>query len=225
MSEKSKQVSCAYCGASESSTRDHVIPRALYPESKSNSTIQRITVPACSPCNESWMDDEPHFRNMLLISGESNPPVFDLWEGKVNRSFKEKDGLRRKRDLIKQMVQVDIDQGKRHMVYPAKDGRVMHVIRKVIRGLCYHHHLPSPVSDDQVWADIQRYQIPPAFMDEMISSHVEEDIFGYSYSAIDDADFHSSWLLTFYERTSFFGIIFKSKEARKRLEAKDNSAS
>lgn len=72
--------------------------RALYPPSKATSSSPRIKVPACEPCNRSWMDDEPHFRNMLLIAGETNPAVRELWEGKTRRSFSYEDGKRRARD-------------------------------------------------------------------------------------------------------------------------------
>lgn len=83
---------CAYCGSTNASTDDHVVPTALYPHSKAGSRVQRITVPACLPCNKSWADDEVHFRNMLLISGDPNPVVRELWEGKTSRSFTQVDG-------------------------------------------------------------------------------------------------------------------------------------
>lgn len=70
---------CAYCGNGKSGTMDHVVPLALYPPSKATSKLQRITVPACQTCNGSWTDDEPHFRNMMLVAGETNPTVRELW--------------------------------------------------------------------------------------------------------------------------------------------------
>lgn len=109
--------------------------RALYPPSKAMGTFRRIKVPACEPCNQGWTDDEPHFRNVLLIAGETNAAVRELWEGKTRRSFTYGDGRRRARDLAALMVPVQTAQGERHMVYPAKDERVMRVVRKVIRGL------------------------------------------------------------------------------------------
>jgi hypothetical protein len=142
-----------------------------------------------------------------------------LWEGKTRRSFGYKDGQRRAHDLVAQMVPVQTAQGERHMVYPARDDRVMRVVRKVIRGMCHHHRLLSPVTDGQVWADVQRFEIPPAFLAEMDTAHAEKDILKYRYCVIEDPDIHSSWLLTFYERTTFVGIVFRSDEARLRVEA------
>ncbi len=68
---------CAYCGG-KATTVDHVVPRKLYPPSKVVSRVQRITVPACSRCNNGWADDEPHFRTILLLAGEANPITREL---------------------------------------------------------------------------------------------------------------------------------------------------
>ena len=150
-----------------------------------------------------------------------------MWEGRTRRSFCYEDGRRRARDLVAQMVPVQTAQGERHMVYPARDDRVMRVIRKVIRGMCHHHRLLSPVTDTQVWADVQPFEFPPAFLAVMGTAHAEEDILNYRYCVIEHPDFHSFWLLTFYERTTFFGVVFRSEEARLRVEdgARDGSAS
>lgn len=198
--------------------------QALYPPSKATSSLKRIKVPACEPCNKRFMDAEPHFRNILLVAGETNAAVRELWEGKARRSFTYADGKRRTQDVVAQMVSVQTVQGERHMVYPGKDERVMLVVRKVIRGMCHHHSLLSPVSDGQVWADVQKFEVPPAFLDEMDTAHAEEDILKYRYGVISDPHIHSSWLLTFYERTTFFGIVFRSEEARLRVEAETRDA-
>lgn len=199
--------SCAYCGSSAASTEDHVLPSALYPPSKACSGVPRIKVRACLPCNSGWSDDEVHFRNMLLIAGEPNPAVQELWHGKARRSSGYSDGRRRLRDLVRQMVPVHTAAGERHMVYPGRDERVMRIVRKVLRGLCHHHNVPSPVADAQVWGDVQRFDVHPAFLAEMTSAHAEADILEYRFGVIDDLDTYSSWLLR-----------FSSIEARTRVE-------
>lgn len=210
---------CAYCGSMHAPTDDHVVPSALYPPSKAMSRVQRITVDACLQCNKQWSNDEVHFRNMLLLSGEPTPTVRELWEGKTRRSFTYVDGRKRIRDLVAQLVPVQTPQGEGHKVYPGRDQRVMRIVRKIVRGLCHHHKLASPVLDGQVWADIQRFEVPPAFLAKMTSAHIEEDVFQYYFDAIDDPDIHSGWLLRFFDRTPFFSIVFRSIEARGRIEA------
>jgi hypothetical protein len=205
---------CAYCGGGEATTVDHVIPRALYPESKQTSKIQRITVPACQACNGGWADDEPHFRNILLISGESTPVVDELWHGKTSRSFEQVDGLRRRRDVRHRLVPVQMAGGERHKVYPADDPRFMRVLRKVIRGLSHHHKVLTPVSDEQMWADVQRFAVPPEFLAEMTVAHADPDIIEYRWAVLPGDEFvHSCWLLKFFGRTPFIGVVFHSAEA------------
>jgi hypothetical protein len=209
---------CAYYGNEAAQTVDHVVSKALYPPSKRDSRTPRITVPACQACNGSWVDDEPHFRNVMLVAGEPNVAVRELWEGKTRRSFQQPDGRRRARDLTAHMEPVETADGPRHLICPARDERVLRVVRKVVRGLCHHHGLLSPVADDQVVADIHRFEIPAAFQDEMVVAHAETDILIYRYSLVDDPDMHSGWVLSFFERTPFFCIVFRSNAARRHAE-------
>lgn len=203
---------CAYCGIPVArGDREHVIPKCLYPTSKATSKVQRLTVPACNPCNNGWSDDEAHFRNVMLLAGEANDAVHELWNTTAARSFQKVDGNRRVLDLFKQMKPIQTPEGQRFMIYPAKDERVMRVIRKIVRGLCHYHDVLSPVSDARVWADILKYVVPPAFLDEMTIHHREQDIVEYRYQVLNDEHFHSAWLLTFFERRTFIATVSKSE--------------
>lgn len=200
---------CAYCGEPGASTKDHVVPRALYPHtkpSKAKPQVQRITVPACSSCNKSWSQDEPHFRDMLLLCGEHPSPIVrELWEGKTRRSFDQPDGRKRVRDLIAQFVPAP---GNRHMVFPANDARVMRLVRKVIRGLSFHHGLRWPVADDEVWADILRFEVPADLIANVRTFHVGKAIVQYRFGRIeDDPDLESWWLVRFFDRVPFVGVV------------------
>ncbi len=205
MSHVTSNRRCAYCGSENASTDGHVPPTALYPPSKAASRVQRITVPACLPCNGSFTNDEVHFRNILQISGDPTPIVRELWEGKTRRSFEYVDGRRRARDMLDCVEEVETSRGWVQMVFPGRDPRVMRVVRKIVRGLCHHHGLLSPVSDDQVWYDVQRFELAPRFLTEFESAHVDPDI-------------HSGWLLRFFTRTPLFCVVYRSVEARRRVE-------
>ena len=199
---------CAYCGASGVKlTKDHVFPRCLYPASKRNSKVQRITVPACARCNGAFSDDEVQFRNVLLVSGEPNPIVRELWRTKALPSFDKPDGLRRVNDLLRQMRPVKTDQGDRHAIYPAEHEGVMRVIRKVIRGLCCYHRVMSPVSDRRVWADVLKYRIPQHLLDQMEYHHCDKDVAEYRYVVLDEPPVHSVWLVTLLDHVTFLGAV------------------
>jgi len=225
MKSLKREKRCAYCGSDDGFTVDHVIPRALYPTAKAASPFPRITVTACIDCNNGWADDEAHFRNVLLVAGAPTPAVRELWEGKTRRSFTYSDGRKRARDLAVQMVPVKTPEGERYMIYPAKDERVLRIVRKIVRGLCHHHGLLSPVKDEQVWADIQRFEVPPEFLAEMTFAHADEDVLQYHCGVVDEPEMHSSWILNFYGRTRFHCSVFRSLATRIQFEATSADAS
>jgi len=200
--------SCAYCGASGCRLeREHVIPACLYPGSKATSPVQRMTVLACSRCNRGWSDDEAHFRNVLLVAGEPNASVQELWTTKASRSFSEVDGARRLRDLFEQMVPVSTPAGERWKVFPGRDERVMRVIRKIVRGLSHFHGIESAVSEERVWADVLKYRIPDELLESVTFWHRELDILQYWYEVRDDATVESLWFLNFFERRPFVAAV------------------
>ena len=206
------KTTCAYCGAPDAGDHEHVIPKCLYPASKGTSRVQRLTVPACKHCNNGWSDDEAHFRNVMLLAGEPNDAVHELWNTTAARSFQNVDGRRRVMDLVEMMKPIQTPEGERHIIFPAKDKRVMRVIRKVIRGLCHSQKVLTSVSETRVWVDVLKYVVPQAFLDEMSIHHREQDIVEYRYQVLNEEGIHSAWLLTFFERRTFIGIVSMSEE-------------
>lgn len=203
-------IKCAYCGnPTRSKEREHVIPRCLYPKSKAHSTVQRIIVPTCRDCNASWADDEAHLRNVLNISGEANEAVHELWPT-TTRSFTKADGKRRLEDLVKQLLPVEVDGQDRFMIYPGKDKRVVRVIQKIVRGLCHYHNVDTSVDERRVFVDILKHKIPDVFLENMPILHREADIFQYRYAILNNLGIHSVWIVTFFERTTFIGIVSMS---------------
>lgn len=199
---------CAYCGKQgEKLTADHVIPRSLYPASKAKSKVQRLTVRTCRSCNNGWSDDEVHFRNVMSVAGEANGAVRELWNTSVDRSFNHIDGMRRLADLVEQMKLVQTPEGEQYKIYPGQDARVTRILKKVIRGLCYHHGFPTPIEEARIWVDVLKYSVPPGFLSEMVTGHREQDVFQYQYHALSDQCMQSVWLLTFYEKREFIGIV------------------
>lgn len=200
---------CSYCGKIVAKTEwEHVFPSNLYPTSRSESKIQRLTIRSCSECNRGWSDDEAHFRNVLVMSGDHpNPARQELWAGPISRSFYQPDAIRRIDDLLIIIRPTQTDSGERHKIYPAEDPRVLRVIRKVIRGLASYHRLFPYVPDENVWADVLRYEIPSQFMSMMTYHHREPDIAEYWYAVLDSDEIHSAWLLRFFETAIFIGTI------------------
>jgi hypothetical protein len=210
--KKSTTTICPYCGERIATTKDHVFPRNLYPASIGQSRVQRLTIPACERCNGSWSDDETHFRNVLALAGEPNEVRLELWETSIMRSFNKRDGKRRLLDLLETMRSVEIDGKIRQKVYPGQDYRVIRIVKKVIRGLLYHHLGISAVSEKRLWIDVLKYQISEEFLSEMMYEHREQDIAEYRYQVLRESGIHSAWLITFFQRITFIGTVSLSED-------------
>ena len=198
---------CAYCGMRVATDREHVFPSNLYPESKATSRVQRLTIPSCNVCNNGWSDDEAHFRNVLALAGDPNDSRRELWETTIQRSFREVDGPRRVQDIVNTWRPVEVAGHPRHMIYPREDTRVVRVVKKVVRGLSHHHNILSGVPESRVWVDVMKYRMPDEFLVQMEYAHRERDIAEYRYSIIEEVGIQSAWLMTFFERVTFIGIV------------------
>jgi hypothetical protein len=202
---------CTYCGVTEGPfTKDHVIPSNLYPLSRGSSRVQRITVPACVDCNNDHSDDEAHFRNVILIAGEPNEAVRELWDSEVSRSFSKNDGAKRVHHLAAQMKPVVFENQNRFMIYPYQDPSVVRVLRKIVRGLSSYHGLDTAVSEDRVLIRPGGYSIPESIDVALIREHREQDILRYAFCPIQDGDLSSFWHLIFFDRTDFFAVITRA---------------
>jgi hypothetical protein len=199
---------CAYCGtANVPLERDHVPPSCLYPPSKrAQGDLQLITVPACSRCNRGYSDDEAHFRTVMLMAGDSNEAVLELWQ-KTWRSFREVDGERRATEIRSVMVPVKTSGEDRYMIYPGRDERVLRVVRKIVRGLAHHHKLGTAISDDRVWTDILKYPVPAGLLESITLFRREHDIFQYWFEECADSEISSIWYLKFFEKRVFVASI------------------
>jgi hypothetical protein len=146
--------------------KGHVIPKCMYP-SNADSRIQRPTVPECSECKKIWQEAENLFRDIMVVAGNPNSAVMEQWEGPVKRSFQKPSGRKWARALVEQMVATEDTERPMYKIYPANIPEVMLVIRKIIRGLCHYHSIATSVSDERVWADVLRYQLPPYLRENM----------------------------------------------------------
>ncbi|PAQ08133.1 hypothetical protein [Mesorhizobium temperatum] len=205
---------CGLCGTIGHTTREHVVPKCLYPASKSKSRFQRITIAACEACNNGTADEDTHLRNVLLVAGDANDAVREIWESSFQPRMSGGDGRRRAKQLFDIMRPAPDAGANRHRIYPAEDPRIVKSIRKVIRGLSRHYGLHYPVSDGRVFADVLRQPVPLYLLDDMQQASAEPDILTYRYQIVTDTPgLLSAWLLTFYERTTFVGLVYADEES------------
>ncbi|MEK6675633.1 MAG: hypothetical protein AABZ47_08270 [Planctomycetota bacterium] len=84
---------------------------------------------------------------------------------------------------------------------------MVRVVKKVVRGLSHHHNILSGVPESRVWVDVMKYRMPDEFLVQMEYAHRERDIAEYRYSIIEEVGIQSAWLMTFFERVTFIGIV------------------
>ena len=113
-------------------------------------------------------------------------------------------------DLIEQMRPVKVDGTDRHMIYPGQDIRVRRILTKVIRGLRFHHGFTLPISDSQIEADVLRYVVPEEFLERMPVHHREQEVFEYRLMPLNLDGMESAWILTFFERRTFIGVVMNA---------------
>jgi len=199
---------CAYCGVDGVPIeREHVIPRCIYPASRKTSSVQRITVPACGPCNRGWSDDEAHFRSVLVLAGKANVMAQELWRTTITRSLDQRDGPRRARDLFDHIEPVTVDGQNRLMIYPGRDERVMRIVKKIVRGLSHYHEVESALSEGSIRAEVLTYEIPDGFLDSGTLYPHEPGILWYWHRKFDDGEPISAWILTFFDRLKFVAAV------------------
>ncbi|MGD0877609.1 MAG: hypothetical protein ABSA01_05610 [Anaerolineales bacterium] len=130
-------------------------------------------------------------------------------------SFDYADGIRRMDDLLARMKPVKMDDGSsQHLVYLGEDEKVLRVIKKVVRGLCYYHNVVWPISDKRVWVDVLKYDIRNTLFNQMEYHHREQDIAEYRYHVVNDDKINSEWLITFFQRVTFVGLEARPKSSR-----------
>jgi len=206
---------CVYCGKIGQTTKEHVVPRCFYPPSKATSRVQRITIRACRPCNDGWADDEAHTKHVLLVAGQSNAAVQELWQSAFRAMTAAADGRRRLFDLVDQLVPMIVDGEERRVIYPARDPRVVRVIRKMVRGLCAHHRVATAVPEERVWVDIIDPPPPPEVLATVELHHVERDIIEYWYNdrLVEHPPLQSVWFLRLFERRNFVALVWRQDPA------------
>lgn len=204
---------CAYCGnpiaKGSGKTRDHVFPRSLYPRARKE-PYSRITVPSCDTCNHRWSDDEELFRNVVNSAGDFNQPAREVFRAKIQPSLQGPGGARRIVDLLRISESVQVSGANRLKIYPARDPRVLGVVRKIVAGLRHYHGIGTALDEARIWADILRFQVPGEYVERLKHEQRGPDVVEYWYGVRTEPGVDSVWILRFYERTTFLALVAES---------------
>ena len=209
-----------YCGHVGAITRDHIPPQNLFPSPRPSDLI---TVPSCQNCNKGFELDDEYFRLAIAtgIDGLRFPKVLDLSIQAINKlqqpskfkfaksmlaSFRKKPVYTPGGLYLGHRGALEIDRA-----------RIVDTVRRVIRGLFFHHletrlRLETAV---WVWSDwfVEDGDADPEFLISVkqvfeflctLPLHVVGDgIFRYRYAIDDEDQGGSAWWLSFYEHRNF----------------------
>jgi HNH endonuclease len=205
---------CAYCGKHRKITRDHVIPKALFPRPLS---AQMVTVSACHDCNSRKSKHDDFLRDLLTtdIAGSQSPIAKSIFQDKVLSSHKQGKSLL-SRIARNEAVSIPI-VSKSNLYYgdcytaTFDLGRAIEMFSFIVRGLNYKLRgvvMPSDCEfkvnrlvdkDINKWRDFYLKNGDNSFV-------VHEDIFWCKYQCADFDDNLTFWLLTFYNRI-FYRVV------------------
>jgi len=134
---------CAYCASNNATTRDHVIPKSLYPASIADDKIQLLTVPACPECNRSFMKDEQEFLAYITAGANRSPATNALLHEKVLPSMHHPRATGARSRLMTNFQETDSFSSGGIWIGTRMEVKLpelfWRVIRKIVRGLYFHH--------------------------------------------------------------------------------------
>lgn len=144
---------------------------------------------------------------MLLMAGPVSPSVRELFFGKAMRGLQRPNGRGDLMRLFRSMQAVPTQNGVRQRVVPHTYPSVVHVLTKVIRGLCRYHGLFQQLDAGRVAIMPMGVDLPDDLQSLLEEYRCEPTVFRYASGLLELEDIHSVWRLTFYETRMFLGVV------------------
>ena len=147
-------------GALEAGTRDHVPPKCLFPRPR---PVDTVTVPACMSCNSSYQMDDLYFAVMMAMRGyDEHAGATRVWQCIIQPLLARSPAFRRmlQQNMIDAPVRTPagiVLPGRRAVAF--SQVRIDRIVRRIVRGLLWHHHRQRPAADAVL--DVFQQQIIP----------------------------------------------------------------
>jgi hypothetical protein len=224
---------CAYCGEYTQTQEEHVVPRGMAPKEMHDS-CDWVIVRACAECNQGISADESDFRAFCVVTdapgttlvkdAQFHGPVSDNWRRPDNKGT---GALRRLFEKLRKPdgsgVSWDDDPATLPNLMIAPGASEMRVMRKIIRGLYFHHYGPKR-GFPQVLPEAQILVEPefkPAWgfisqLHEMAEYHsMHPAVFSYCFAGCEQAGLEipgldSVWLLVAQKGAVFKAVVLSN---------------
>lgn len=197
---------CVYCGLEPANTRDHIVPKCLFPEP----LPELITAPACLECNREKAQLEQYLRDVLAVDIHTSeqPGARVIFDGKFARARarNRSEIARSARDAPMEPLYTPggIYLG-HYATVPLDWDRVSRTIVMIIRGLYWQ--LRSELFPQEYMIDVER--VDPievrSVWDEIGASHFNgpyclgDGIFSCVMQFVEEDTGMTRWLLSFYQ--------------------------
>lgn len=224
MTSRREPPHCAYCGSAYDITRDHIPPKAIFPDDPGHRS-DLITVPACRRCNHKFSIADQYFSLAVsshMLTGEN--PIAATLHARAQRGFerllrgRKGEKIRREIRLVENRTPAGILLGYRP-AWKYDTELLRSVVCRIIKGL-HFHHFKCPVARDvpvhsATLTDIPQRtasddEILKPLRDTMASTPIHDigdGVFRYRFgTALDNPDV-SMWLMIFYDALEFAGSI------------------
>jgi hypothetical protein len=211
-SKRYRNKRCGYCGADTgpNGEGEHVLSKCFYPDS-TDPKMQVLKIPACPKCNHSWEKDEAHFRTSMVACGlDITPQRTQLWETSVRSFDKPISGRGDVWAIASQLVSSPIlnEYGRPYQrIFPCRDPRVVRVLKKIIRGLAYSHRR-DVIADERVAVTARPLPLPIEIHEGLAPVYTVPHVFKSRAYFSDTGDFHSFWVLEFFDNVRLMGWIW-----------------
>lgn len=213
---------CAYCGASDLLTKDHIPPEKLFPSPRPSNLI---TVPACGDCHSNTSKDDEYFRLKVCLREDAgnSPQARENWAA-IFRSLDrvEAGGLRKSFSADIRSVQLRSQAGiyvGRYLSYDVDLVRIRRVVERIVRGL-YFAERGNPlgfVNEVSVYTNEDLQQETQDALDDLTNNIllplavqtpkvIGDSVFSYRFYIPDEKPICSVWALSFYEAVPFLCI-------------------
>lgn len=206
---------CAFCG-NMAITDDHIPPKCLFPKPR---PANLITVRACEICNKGTTLDDEYFRDAMLtgINEQRFPEAMALSIRKIEELGTNPKKRRYGWSVYKsaRLVELRTEAGIYLGHAPARNldrSRLLKSAEKCVRGL-YFYQFQQRVPDDSEVTVYYYADLEPESVKELLlqcarcaPQNIGNGAFVYRFARVPD-DPRSLWLLEFYDRHRFIGII------------------
>jgi hypothetical protein len=222
MRKNTKPHICAYCGSSDSLTKDHVPPKNLFPKPRPHNLVKVL---ACNNCHSQTSKDDEYFRLKILMRNgiSSNLAARVVWNT-VLRSLSKSEaiGFRRKTLSDFRVINIKTPSGlyvDRKLGYNVNMNRIRSVVQRIVRGL-YFVESENPLglnNEVRVYMDEDIKQQPSDVIKKLQQTILQplaalspriigNNVFLYRYKIMKENPLLSVWGMSFYEHIPFLAI-------------------